>query len=98
VPVRRRACACAARTSTRSAASACRWCWCCTSTTSCATAAWRGGGGGGEQRALVERCRALLASRGHKRLAARALHNDDALISMGERWGFVRAWEWMLYE
>lgn len=48
--------------------------------------------------ALVERCRALLGERGHRRLAARALHNDDALISMGERWGFVRAWEWMLYE
>ncbi len=52
----------------------------------------------GVARALVERCRTLLAARGHKRLAARALHNDDALISMGERWGFVRAWEWMLYE
>lgn len=48
--------------------------------------------------ALVERCRALLAGRGLQRLAARTLHNDDALISMGERWGFVRAWDWMLYE
>lgn len=52
----------------------------------------------GVARALVERARALLAARGLQRLAARALHNDDALISMGERWGFVRAWEWMLYE
>lgn len=52
----------------------------------------------GVARALVERCRAILEGRGLRRLAARALHNDDALISMGERWGFVRAWEWMLYE
>jgi GNAT superfamily N-acetyltransferase len=52
----------------------------------------------GVARALVERARELLAARGHRRLAARALHNDDALISMGERWGFVRAWEWMLWE
>lgn len=52
----------------------------------------------GVARALVERCRELLGARGHARLAARALHNDDALISMGERWGFVRAWEWMLWE
>ncbi|HVS17874.1 MAG TPA: GNAT family N-acetyltransferase [Planctomycetota bacterium] len=52
----------------------------------------------GVARGLVERARALLEARGIKRLAARALHNDDALISMGERWGFVRAWEWMLYE
>ena len=31
-------------------------------------------------------------------LWARAAHNDDALISMGERWGFVRAWELMSAE
>jgi GNAT superfamily N-acetyltransferase len=48
--------------------------------------------------ALIERSRDLLQSRGHARMAARASHNDDALISMGERWGFVRAWEWMLWE
>jgi len=52
----------------------------------------------GVARALVERARSLLEGRGIRRLAARAVHNDDALISMGERWGFVRAWEWMLYE
>lgn len=52
----------------------------------------------GIARALVEHTRLLLASRGCARLAARASHNDDARISMGERWGFVRAWEWMLYE
>ena len=48
--------------------------------------------------AMIEQSRHLLASRGCARLAARAAHNDDALISMSERWGFVRAWEWMLYE
>ena len=52
----------------------------------------------GVARALVERCRELLQARGHLRLAARTLHNDDALISMGERWGFVRAWDWLLWE
>lgn len=52
----------------------------------------------GVARALIERGRAILQGRGIQRLAARAAHNDDALISMGERWGFVRAWEWMLYE
>jgi hypothetical protein len=40
----------------------------------------------------------VLAERGMRVLAARAGHNDDALISMGERWGFVRAWELMLFE
>lgn len=43
--------------------------------------------------ALVERAQAILTERGHPRLAARAPHNDDARISMGERWGFVREWE-----
>jgi hypothetical protein len=33
-----------------------------------------------------------------KALSARAGHNDDALISMGERWGFVRQWEMMVRE
>ncbi|MCA8981374.1 MAG: GNAT family N-acetyltransferase [Planctomycetes bacterium] len=43
--------------------------------------------------ALVERAQEVLGGRGHSRLAARAPHNDDARISMGERWGFVREWE-----
>lgn len=43
--------------------------------------------------ALVERAQQILTERGHPRLAARAPHNDDARISMGERWGFVREWE-----
>ena len=30
--------------------------------------------------------------------AGRAGHNDDALISMGERWGFLRAWELFVRE
>ncbi len=52
----------------------------------------------GIARRLVEEARSTLRSRGITRLAARAGHNDDALISMGERWGFVRAWELMLLE
>ena len=49
----------------------------------------------GLAKALVERATEVLASRGLETLAARAGHNDDALISMGERWGFVRQWEIM---
>jgi len=45
---------------------------------------------------LVASVQATLAERGIKSLAGRAGHNDDALISMGERWGFVRQWEWMV--
>ena len=52
----------------------------------------------GLARTLVGRAVQLLAARGLTRLAARAGHNDDALISMGERWGFVRVWELMLRE
>ena len=52
----------------------------------------------GIARALVGEARRLLARRGFHKLAARAGHNDDALISMGERWGFVRHWELMLLE
>lgn len=47
---------------------------------------------------LVEEVTRALAERGIQRLAARVAHNDDALISMGERWGFVRAWEWIVRE
>ena len=52
----------------------------------------------GLARALVDEARAVLAERGFHRLAARAGHNDDALVSMGERWGYVRQWELMLLE
>ena len=52
----------------------------------------------GLARALVGRASELLLERGMTSLAARAGHNDDALISMGERWGFVRLWELMLRE
>ncbi len=52
----------------------------------------------GVARGLIEQVRSVLRSRGIARLAARAGHNDDALISMGERWGFVRTWELMLLE
>ncbi len=50
----------------------------------------------GVARALVEEVRRRLATRGVTRLAGRTEHNDDALISMGERWGFLRAWELMV--
>jgi len=53
---------------------------------------------GGLAGALVEAATAELAGRGIPLLAARAGHNDDALISMGERWGFVRQWELMVRE
>jgi GNAT superfamily N-acetyltransferase len=52
----------------------------------------------GLARSLVLRAREVLAERGFTTLAARAGHNDDALISMGERWGFVRSYEVMVYE
>jgi GNAT superfamily N-acetyltransferase len=52
----------------------------------------------GLARAMVDAVTRVLAARGHEKLAARAAHNDDALISMGERWGFVRQWEMMLRE
>jgi GNAT superfamily N-acetyltransferase len=47
---------------------------------------------------MVQAVRAELESRGLASLAARAAHNDDALISMGERWGFVRVYEIMVRE
>ena len=52
----------------------------------------------GVARALAEEARRKLAARGLGKLAARAGHNDDALISMGERWGYLRHWELMLHE
>ncbi len=47
---------------------------------------------------MVRAVRAELLTRGQTVLAARAGHNDDALISMGERWGFVRTVEIMVHE
>ena len=52
----------------------------------------------GLARRLVARARQLLLERGHPVLLARAGHNDDARISIGERMGFVRTWEWMALE
>ena len=46
--------------------------------------------------ALLADLASALAARGLASLAARAGHNDDALISMGERKGFTRRWELML--
>lgn len=51
----------------------------------------------GVARALVGELRRILAQRGVTRIAARTGHTDDALISMGERWGFVRAWELLVH-
>lgn len=52
----------------------------------------------GLARALVNEATRILIGRGMTSLAARAGHNDDALISMGERWGFLRLWELMVLE
>jgi GNAT superfamily N-acetyltransferase len=54
--------------------------------------AWRHRGLG---RSLLERAAGTLEERGVGGLTARVGHNDDALISMGERWGFVRNFELM---
>jgi GNAT superfamily N-acetyltransferase len=52
----------------------------------------------GLARALVRQARRVLAGRGQDTVVARAPYNDDVFISMGERWGFVRAWELMVRE
>lgn len=52
----------------------------------------------GLAKAMVTEARDVLRERGFKSLAARAAHNDDALISMGERSGFTRQWDLMLRE
>lgn len=49
-------------------------------------------------RRLIDEAIRVLRERGHPRIAGRAGHNDDALISMGERWGFVRMWEFVVLE
>jgi len=49
----------------------------------------------GVARALVAQAVGMLRERGIMHLGARVEHNDDARISMGERWGWTRAWEWM---
>lgn len=52
----------------------------------------------GLARSMVDAVTAEMKRRGHPELAARAGHNDDALISMGERWGFVRAHDVMFLQ
>ena len=52
----------------------------------------------GVARALVEELRRRLARRDQDVLLARAAHNDDVLISMGERLGLVRTFEVMSSE
>lgn len=49
-------------------------------------------------RALIDETVRTLAARGHRKVSGRAGHNDDALISMGERWGFVRVWDLLVRE
>jgi len=49
----------------------------------------------GVSRALVQAALAELRQRGITHLGARVEHNDDARISMGERWGWTRGWEWL---
>ena len=50
----------------------------------------------GLARHLLEDAARQLEERGSPALALRTDHNDDALISMGERWGFTRRWEILL--
>jgi len=50
----------------------------------------------GLARHLLEDVARQLSERGRSALALRTDHNDDALISMGERWGFTRRWEILL--
>jgi len=50
----------------------------------------------GVARALQAEARRLLVERGQSSFCTRAAYNDDALVSMAERWGYVRQWEWML--
>jgi len=52
----------------------------------------------GLARSMVDAVASEMKRRGHHELAARAGHNDDALISMGERWGFVRSHEVMVLQ
>lgn len=52
----------------------------------------------GLARGLVERASQLVRERGYTTLSARVGHNDDALLSMGERWGFVRTFETLVRE
>ncbi len=44
---------------------------------------------------LVAAAERHLAQRGQTRLAGRVGAGDDALISIGERRGFIRRWEWV---
>jgi ribosomal protein S18 acetylase RimI-like enzyme len=49
----------------------------------------------GIAKSLVQSAQSVLRARGVSRLGARVEHNDDARISMGERWGWTRGWEWL---
>lgn len=47
---------------------------------------------------LLKEAQRVMKRRGYAQLAARCPHGEDALISMGERWGFVRSWEFLVRE
>jgi GNAT superfamily N-acetyltransferase len=47
---------------------------------------------------LIQEARRVMKRRGYDQLAARCPHGEDALISIGERWGFVRSWEFLMKE
>jgi len=52
----------------------------------------------GVARGVLGEARKILLERGLKALGARAAHNDDAIIAMGERWGFLRQWEGLVLD
>jgi len=49
----------------------------------------------GLARSLVQEAARQLSRRGYRQIAARCPQGDDPLIAMGERWGFVRTWEFL---
>lgn len=49
----------------------------------------------GLARALMQEASRILRRRGFDRLSARIPAGDDPLVSMGERWGFIRSWEFL---
>lgn len=52
----------------------------------------------GAARDLLLRAEKWLVGQGARMLVAPAIHNDDAIISMGERRGYLREREWMVKE
>lgn len=52
----------------------------------------------GVARELLLQAEQWLKKQGSRTLVAPATHNDDAIISMGERRGYLREREWMVKE